>query len=488
MGFPDIWLPWGSAAEAELPGQRTCFYLGIYQMFAGPPFPVGNCNTDALYWGYAALKCSTTSAASKYDSGVILNRYEDRTYVIRMIDSMKVQPRHVIDRDSTYNYPPPNRGRPRDLHSTSYSHITSSKLEATMIPAAIAAFRELLDRSQRPVYLLYCIQHLLKLSIDGMVAVCAIAIITLATPLNESLSSVDGALGVALRWKYPSAPCCVFGISNLLRHPRMASPITWMSFPHTGLIKVLLSSAMLMPSSITPEFTPRDINWSTHHGPALESAVVPGQEEASPLTESISAASHFRLSQSESYAKGTDETIITVLETVGLWTTIEARGDLCADASIPLSAGERQVFALAYALLLRKSLQREGGILVLDEVFRAPSRTSSRRLIEAGEPGSLRTVNFDNFDKEEEFSPSGLASLHNEKNLPNTARLGDFPKAGAAKHCRSHLALTCVQLETSKKALLNWRRQEADVIRSHDHIAGIDVISQPCPHFASDQR
>jgi ATP-binding cassette subfamily C (CFTR/MRP) protein 1 len=58
--------------------------------------------------------------------------------------------------------------------------------------------RELLDRSQRPVYMLYCIQRWLGLALDSMVAVCAILIITLATQLNQSASSSGGALGVAL--------------------------------------------------------------------------------------------------------------------------------------------------------------------------------------------------------------------------------------------------------------------------------------------------
>jgi ATP-binding cassette subfamily C (CFTR/MRP) protein 1 len=58
--------------------------------------------------------------------------------------------------------------------------------------------RELLDRSQRPVYMLYCIQRWLGLALDSMAAVCAISIITLATQLNQSASSSGGALGVAL--------------------------------------------------------------------------------------------------------------------------------------------------------------------------------------------------------------------------------------------------------------------------------------------------
>ena len=132
------------------------------------------------------------------------------------------------------------------------------------------------------------------------------------------------------------------------------------------------------------------------------------------------------------FSKCTDEEIIGVLQTVGLWTVIETRGGLSADASTPLSAGERQVFALAFAPLRRKSLQKEGGILVLDEFSASVDVETERKImgvvrehfhgwtvlsvshrldtikdcdlvvvmgagkvIEVGEPGSLRSVNFE---------------------------------------------------------------------------------------------
>src|SRR3569833_1014131 len=55
---------------------------------------------------------------------------------------------------------------------------------------------ELLDRSQRPVYLLYCIQRWLGLVLDCMVAGFAVAVISLATQLDHN--AVSSGLGVAL--------------------------------------------------------------------------------------------------------------------------------------------------------------------------------------------------------------------------------------------------------------------------------------------------
>jgi ATP-binding cassette, subfamily C (CFTR/MRP), member 1 len=70
--------------------------------------------------------------------------------------------------------------------------------------------RELLDQSQRPVYMLYCFQRWLGLALDSMVAVCAILIITLATQQNQSASNSGGALGVAL--------VNLFTLSNILSY------------------------------------------------------------------------------------------------------------------------------------------------------------------------------------------------------------------------------------------------------------------------------
>ena len=83
-----------------------------------------------------------------------------------------------------------------------YSHF----LETSSGLATIRAFgwqdqmaiknRELLDLSQRPFYLLYCVQRWLGLVLDLIVAGVAIVLMTLATQVRSTTSS--GALGVAL--------------------------------------------------------------------------------------------------------------------------------------------------------------------------------------------------------------------------------------------------------------------------------------------------
>jgi ABC-type multidrug transport system fused ATPase/permease subunit len=61
--------------------------------------------------------------------------------------------------------------------------------------AATAKSAALLDKSQRPFYLMYSIQRWLNLVLDLLVAAVATMIVALATQLNDSSA---GALGVAL--------------------------------------------------------------------------------------------------------------------------------------------------------------------------------------------------------------------------------------------------------------------------------------------------
>lgn len=95
MRFPDVWLRWWSAAEVSLPGKRTNFYLGIYCMFAGLALFSMVIAILALFTGVMPRSSArlhqrllSTVISAPYallaatDSGVILNRYENCTYVI----------------------------------------------------------------------------------------------------------------------------------------------------------------------------------------------------------------------------------------------------------------------------------------------------------------------------------------------------------------------------------------------------------------------
>lgn len=291
--------------------------------------------------------------------------------------------------------------------------------------------RDLLDRSQQPVYLLYCMQRWLELALDGMVAVCAIIIITLAIQLSESSPSAAGALGVAL--------VNLLNLSNMLSYLIRAwtemetsigavlrvrdfetstpsendgpgevqePPVDW---PQQGAIKFHNVSATYdIPTSPTMQYTNsnlalKDITLSIPPGSHVGICGRTGSGKSSLLLtmfqmievtggsimiDGIDVCTIPRstlrerilcVPQSPELFPGllkenmdpfgyfSDDTILRVLNLVGLWAVVEARGGLLADASIPFSAGERQLLALACALLRRETLRMQAGILVLDE-------------------------------------------------------------------------------------------------------------------------
>ena len=291
--------------------------------------------------------------------------------------------------------------------------------------------RELLDRSQRPFYLLYCIQRWLELSLDTMVAVCAIIVITLATQIKDRSPAVGGALGVALVNLLMLSGALSYlirawtemetSISAVMRirdfeastpserdtlEEFVQIPTEW---PQDGLIEFNSFDASYelpsMPAEQNhgPQLVLKDINISiparsrmgicgrtgsgksslllalfrmieTTSGSIMIDGIDISTIPRSTLRERIlcvpQSPEMFPGTIRENldpFNKHSDENITSVLQRVGLWPVIEARGGLEADASTPLSAGEQQVFALAYALLRRAGLGGDGGILVLDE-------------------------------------------------------------------------------------------------------------------------
>jgi ATP-binding cassette subfamily C (CFTR/MRP) protein 1 len=298
--------------------------------------------------------------------------------------------------------------------------------------------RELLDRSQRPVYMLYCIQRWLGLALDSMVAICALLIITLATQLNQSASSSGGALGVAL--------VNLLTLSNMLSYlirawtdletsigavlrvrefesstpseifPNESQGLPDDDWPRYGAIKFQNVDASYSIPSVSSEVTDRSLS-----SPVLKNITlkIPAGSHVGICGRTGSGKSSLLLTlfhlieitsgvlsiddvdirnlnrntlrsrlvavpQSPELFPGTlrsnldpesyftDDVIIAELQRVELWTLIQSRGGLRAEADqTPLSHGERQLFALACALLRRQTLRysaETGGILILDEV------------------------------------------------------------------------------------------------------------------------
>lgn len=297
-----------------------------------------------------------------------------------------------------------------EARSPLYSQFTETIDGVTTIRAfgqqqgEIEELRKRLDRSQRPYYLLYCVQRWLNLVLDLLVAGLAVVVIALAMRLRSSTDA--GLLGVAL--------------NNILNLSTTLSGLvtSWTTFEISlGAIARVRSFAqetaceiradeILVPSEDWPckgAVEVRDV--SARHAADLPEvlrnvsmSIAPGQKvgicgrtgsgkssllvtllrllETTSGTISIDGVDISRMPREivrqrlfavpqetfvlagsvrfniDPWHTSTDEAIIAALSKVGIWEILETRGRLDAEMSeSQLSKGQMQLFSLAKALL-----------------------------------------------------------------------------------------------------------------------------------------
>lgn len=470
--FSQVWLRWWSEAEAQSPGARTGFYLGLYAVFgvAAMAFIVISIwimfvivipkSSQNLHWTLLkTVMGATLGWTFTADTGVTLNRFsQDMSLIdqalptalfVTLTEAMSCIASLVLvcvgNKFMAAGIPllvimlyvlqmfylkTSRQLRYLDLEAKSplYTHFAETISGILTIRAfgwqnaSQATNLRLLDNSQKPYYLMYCIQRWLALVLDLLVAALAVVLVALAMRIRSSTSA--GAVGVAL-------------VNVLSFSQRLTILITsWTSLETSlGAISRLRSFEKDTPQETDPEhpvkpsqdwpnrgaidFKDITVSYTEKAGPILKDvsfSVEPGQMVAlcgrtgsgksslvlvlfrlldidmgsTSIDSQLTSSIHRGLLRSRINAipqdpilfTGTvrfnafpyleqtpsDETILLALESVGIADLVQTHGGLAAPiSSIPLSHGQKQLFCLARAILRKTSATPGPRILVLDE-------------------------------------------------------------------------------------------------------------------------
>ncbi|OKL59747.1 hypothetical protein UA08_04922 [Talaromyces atroroseus] len=409
--FSQIWLEWWSKQG----GGQKGLYVSVYMMLA----LFNSIGNGGYVWAILVLISPSTSRRLHYrllkavrrasslflsttDSGVILNRFSQDMSLIEgqlPIGAMVFISTGLVASGSGYMtitipflllalillqhvYLRTSRQlRLLDLESRSplYTHF----METISGLSTIQAFRwqdrfqeknfRLLDASQRPYYLLYCVQRWLVLVLDLIVAAEAIVLVTLAVTLRSETSV--GLVGVSL--------------NNILSFGNSLSAVTqgWtqleVSLGSISRVREFDSSIKSEPevfrdgelpdewpgkgaikfSKVTAEYRYLWTHWKE---------VICDRLVAIPQDTIILEGCSVRLNADPAGAH-TDTEIIIALDRVGLWKSVlEDQSGLDAEissSSVSLSKGQQQLLGLSRALLKVQNRKNSSSrnILLLDE-------------------------------------------------------------------------------------------------------------------------
>ncbi|KAK6614847.1 multidrug resistance-associated protein 1 [Botrytis cinerea] len=270
-----------------------------------------------------------------------------------------------------------------DLEAKSplYSHFIETLSGLTTIRAFgwTEIFREqnlaLLDTSQKPYYLLFCIQRWLGLVLDLLVTALAVILMVLIVKLRTDIS--PGYVGMDpygnSRWAVSRLKnFAATTVSENLPSEVETVPENWPAF---GAIEFKNVKASYTSTSVP---VIHDLNLSINPGEKIGLCGRSGSGKSSlvaalfrmlelhPGSSILVDGSLFLRStirtNADPYSVHTDLQIISALEKVQLWSLISSKGGLDAQLDTEFfSHGQRQLFCLARAIL------RGGRIIVLDE-------------------------------------------------------------------------------------------------------------------------
>ncbi|KAL1959109.1 hypothetical protein VTO42DRAFT_2896 [Malbranchea cinnamomea] len=463
ISFPTIWLKWWATSNMEEPYGRMDYYLGIYVMLGVlailfliascwqliitmVPISGENFHTSLLN----TVLSAPVSFFSKTDSGVTINRFSQDLQLIDMelpVAALNtfatfilcIAQMVIIGVASVYaaiafplviaalyfvqKYYLRTSRQLRFMDLESKAPLYSQFTECLSGLATIRAFgwqhaleeknRQLLDRSQKPFYLLYAVQRWLTLVLDLIVAAIAVLLITLVVKLRGTIGG--GYAGVALVnviqfsqsikmlvtfWTTLETQIGAIARVKIFNETvesedketeNMMPPTTW---PAEGGIEFRSVSAEYRPgervlkdvsltiapgekvgicgrtgsgksSFILSIFRMIELSGGTITIDGIDISTIPRQEIRSRITgvaqDAFLLRGTLRLNADPS-GYLSDGAIINALKAVHLWSVVEERGGLDADIDdLHLSHGQKQLLCLARAML------RPSTILILDE-------------------------------------------------------------------------------------------------------------------------
>ncbi|KAK1463361.1 ABC transporter [Colletotrichum melonis] len=453
----DIWLKWWAESNEQRPNQDLGKWLGVYAalgvgsvasvLFGMWQLFIVIINKSGVYFHGVLL--DTTSRApmtfhSSVDSGITVNRFSQDLQLIDMelpaaalglavgvafgvarFVVMSVSSRYMAAIlpfliPTFYAIQHFYLRTSRQMRLLDIEHkapLYSQLIETLEGLATIRAFRwednfekvnlRRLDDSQRPKYLLACLQSWLTFSVDMVIAVIAVVLIVLVTTLREQIG--PGFIGVALTNVLAFSGCVKAIITSWVmlevslgavarvrnfslttaseddsRVQRAEPEGEWPSRGAVELRKVTASYAT--KTSNTPSsgksslilclLRMMDLDSGTITIDNVDIATLPHEYVRSKIVavpqESYIFDGTVRLNLDPGQT-ASDEDITAVLKRVQLWEKVEERGGL--DAVIDdkfFSQGEAQLLVFVRAML------RKGRVLVLDEITSSLDDESSR--------------------------------------------------------------------------------------------------------------
>ncbi|KAL8995121.1 MAG: hypothetical protein Q9169_005084 [Polycauliona sp. 2 TL-2023] len=463
ISFPQIWLGWWAAANADSPNDNLGYWLGIYALLGvgGLISIICSCwqiiitmvpqSGANFHWKLLnTVFRAPMSFFATTDTGVTLNRFSQDLMLIDMelpIAALNFFAAFMlclaqiilIGVSSIYaaaSFPiliialyfiqkfylrTSRQLRFLDLEAKSplYSQFTEMMAGLTTLRAfgwqsALATKNHaLLDRSQRPFYLLFAVQRWLQLVLDLVVAAVAVMLIILVVELRGFLSGAY--VGVALLniilfsqhlklvlqfWTtleiHIGAVCRVKNFSTTVATEdgpgeTETPPKDW---PATGAVdfhgvSASYDGARNVLKDLTLSIQPGEkigICGRTGSGKSsliqaifrmvelksgsitidgIDISTIPRKEVRSNiigLPQDVLLLSGTVRLNVDPYKQSSDDAIIGALQDVRLWTNIQEKGGLDVQIDdVNLSHGQKQLFCLAQALL------RKSSILILDE-------------------------------------------------------------------------------------------------------------------------